>query len=68
MSPNKGRWCVLLSPRRLFYRFGFFWDDVVDAEWEWVSSRIKDNGESFWTNYGYVMIDKYKFLSIPRGM
>ena len=32
------------------------------------SVREKYSCESFWTNYDYVMIGKYKFLSIPRGM
>ncbi len=32
------------------------------------SVREKNSCESFRINYGYVMIGKYKFLSIPRGM
>ncbi len=32
------------------------------------SVRETNSCEIFRTNYGYVMIDKYKFLSIQRGM
>ncbi len=32
------------------------------------SIREKDSSESFRKNYGYIMIGKYKFLSISGGM
>ncbi len=61
--------CIVITGSfTYFVRFFFFYSDVIDAEWDWVSWREKNSYQSFRTNYDYLMIGEYKFLSIPRGM
>jgi hypothetical protein len=51
------------------YFFDFFSSAVMALmQNESESVREKNSYESFGTNYGYAMIGKYKFLSIPRGI
>ncbi len=53
--------------------FIYFFDLVSSAAMSLMQNeselvRKKNSCESFRTNYGYVMVGKYKFLSMSRGM